>query len=65
MARKTPTIEYHPSATDPALFNLRVRGANGEIVMQGTQGHTQSNAKRAATRLKPMIAAAEIVKSDA
>ena len=65
MASKTPTIEYHPSRNDPKLFNLRLRARNGEIVMQGTQGYTEGNARRAAARLKPMIINAEIVKRDA
>lgn len=65
MASKTPTIEYHPSSSDPKVFNLRLRARNGEIVMQGTQGYTESNAKRAAARLKPMINDAEIAKRDA
>lgn len=62
--KRKPLIEYHPSTSDPAVWNLRVRGANGEVMLQGTQGYTESNAKRAATRLPIVIGAAEIAKGD-
>lgn len=48
---KPMKLEYHPSSSDPKVWNLTLRSTNGQVVMQGTQGYTKSDAKRAATKL--------------
>lgn len=65
-ATKTPTIEIFPAVSPKLGHYVRIRAANGEILAtsecyDGDDHDSKSNARKAARRLKRVVAAAKIV----
>lgn len=53
---------YFSTKSGADMFYIRVVAANGEIVADGAEGYaSKSNAKRAAKKLKGIVASAPII----